>query len=140
MAESELLGKFCKKYKEAALDLARAIDLNDTLHPIHEGRAFRWRNEGVKENVASYYGRRDVATGPLPGNAALSPNLLQSGGEVPELIGDGTLAIFRAEDPAKASAQALEAEANMREKLRALLTQRLTVHEQTAWMLRSLLE
>jgi adenylate cyclase len=33
------------------------------------------------------------------------------------VIGDGTLAIFRAEDPAKASARALEAEASMREKL-----------------------
>ncbi len=44
----------------------------------------------------------------------------QAGGEVLKLIGDGTLAIFRADDPAKASAKALKAEADMREKVRAV--------------------
>ena len=37
-----------------------------------------------------------------------------------KLIGDGTLAIFRAEDPARASAKALRAEADMRERVQAL--------------------
>ena len=43
-----------------------------------------------------------------------------AGGEVLKLIGDGTLAIFRADDPAEASARALRAEADMREKVRAV--------------------
>ena len=44
----------------------------------------------------------------------------QAGGEVLKLIGDGTLAIFRAEDPARASAKALKAEADMRARVAAV--------------------
>ena len=31
----------------------------DTLHPIYEGRAFRWRNDGVPEDVIVEYGSTD---------------------------------------------------------------------------------
>jgi hypothetical protein len=41
---------------EAAIPLARAIVLVDTLHPIHEGRAFRW-SRGTREVETLEYGR-----------------------------------------------------------------------------------
>ena len=41
-------------------------------------------------------------------------------GEVLELIGDGTLAIFRADDPADACRCALQAEANLRTRIQTL--------------------
>src|SRR5258708_38024749 len=44
----------------------------------------------------------------------------EAGGDVLTLIGDGTLAIFRADDPAMACARALRAEAEMPRRLHEL--------------------
>jgi len=44
----------------------------------------------------------------------------EAGGDVLKLIGDGTLAIFRADDPAAACASALAAEADMRRRVQEL--------------------
>jgi adenylate cyclase len=51
---------------------------------------------------------------------AVITSVQQAGGDVLKLIGDGTLAIFRADDPAKACAKALKAEAEMRRRVREL--------------------
>ena len=48
------------------------------------------------------------------------PPRFTSGGDVLKLIGDGTLAIFKADDPARACRNALEAEALIRERVQAL--------------------
>jgi adenylate cyclase len=57
MTESELLQQFCERSVRAGLSLSRATAAIDTLHPIYEGRAFRWRNDGVEENSLFEYGR-----------------------------------------------------------------------------------
>ena len=44
----------------------------------------------------------------------------EAGGDVLKLIGDGTLAIFRADDPAEACRRALKAEADLRSRVREL--------------------
>ena len=44
----------------------------------------------------------------------------EAGGDVLKLIGDGTLAIFRADDPGEACRHALKAEASLRERLKVL--------------------
>jgi adenylate cyclase len=44
----------------------------------------------------------------------------EADGDVLKLIGDGTLAIFRADDPAEACRRALQAEANLRARIREL--------------------
>ena len=52
--------------------LSRAMALVDTLHPVYEGRAFRWRNDGVEETAVIEYG--PTSAGPMPpttGSAAL---------------------------------------------------------------------
>ena len=51
---------------------------------------------------------------------AVITSVQQAGGDVLKLIGDGTLAIFHADDPAKACAKALKAEAEMRRRVREL--------------------
>jgi adenylate cyclase len=57
-SETELLHGCCAQCRAAGLDLARALVLIDTLHPIHEGRAFRWRAAGMgEERVVVEYGR-----------------------------------------------------------------------------------
>ena len=41
-AETALIEGFCGRAVASGLPLARAIVFIDTLHPIHEGRVFRW--------------------------------------------------------------------------------------------------
>jgi adenylate cyclase len=53
-SETELLQGFCDRCCGAGLQLSRATTLVDTLHPVHEGRAFRWRSEGVEQAVVEY--------------------------------------------------------------------------------------
>ena len=57
MAEHDLLHGFCARCHEAGLGVSRALTLIDTLHPVYEGRAFRWRNDGVDEAAMLEYGR-----------------------------------------------------------------------------------
>lgn len=59
MAEPELLRLFCADLVEAGVPLCRSILIVDTLHPIHEGRAFRWRSDDVDETPVVEYGRTD---------------------------------------------------------------------------------
>ena len=44
-SEMAMLDGFCRRAVDAGLPIARAGVIIDTLHPVHEGRAFRWRRE-----------------------------------------------------------------------------------------------
>jgi adenylate cyclase len=55
-SETALVEGFCSFAAAAGLPLARAIVFIDTLHPIHEGRAFRWERD-KPEVTLSEYGR-----------------------------------------------------------------------------------
>ena len=54
-SETALVEGFCERAVGMGLPLARALVLIDTLHPIHEGRAFRWERD--KPMTVSEYGR-----------------------------------------------------------------------------------
>ncbi len=54
-SEVALLHGFCTDCNEAGLDLAIATAVIDTLHPIHEGRAFHWRADGAVERDMTEY-------------------------------------------------------------------------------------
>ena len=41
-AETDIVPGFCERCVAAGLPLARAVVFIDTLHPVHEGRLFRW--------------------------------------------------------------------------------------------------
>lgn len=58
--EAELLRDFCRKLNDNGLPLSRALVLVDTLHPIHEGRAFRWRRDQTELEPIVEYGRTNV--------------------------------------------------------------------------------
>src|SRR4051794_5949015 len=49
--ELDLLRGFCERAVATGLPIARAQVLVDTLHPIHEGRMFRWQADRVGEVV-----------------------------------------------------------------------------------------
>ena len=56
-SETELLHRFCELCRGAGLELSRGLVLADTLHPIYEGRAFRWRFDGLQQDPIVEYGR-----------------------------------------------------------------------------------
>ncbi len=56
-SETELLHGFGARCADAGLAVSRALALVDTLHPVYEGRAFHWRNDGVAETSMGEYGR-----------------------------------------------------------------------------------
>ena len=55
-SETALVEGFCSRAVAGGLPLARALILIDTLHPIHEGRAFRWERD-KPEATQTEYGR-----------------------------------------------------------------------------------
>ena len=56
-AESELMSGFCNRIVAAGIPLTRAMVILDTLHPIYEGRVFRWRADLPDDVEAVDYGR-----------------------------------------------------------------------------------
>jgi adenylate cyclase len=56
-SESALLHGFAERAVAAGVPLARATALIDTLHPVHEGRVFRWRADGAQDRDVIEYGR-----------------------------------------------------------------------------------
>jgi adenylate cyclase len=57
-SETAILAGFCEREVARGLPLARALVLIDTLHPIYEGRAFRW-TRAQEETTLTEYGRTD---------------------------------------------------------------------------------
>jgi adenylate cyclase len=80
-SESELMAGFCRRLREAGVPLAQALVILDTLHPVYEGRVFRWRGDRPGTVEAVDYGRTNV--GELAESWRQSPffHLLQSGEE-----------------------------------------------------------
>lgn len=52
--ESELLDGFCIACRDKGLQIDRGMALMDTLHPVHEGRAFRFDSEQEIESEFEY--------------------------------------------------------------------------------------
>ncbi|MBS0549559.1 MAG: adenylate/guanylate cyclase domain-containing protein [Proteobacteria bacterium] len=79
--ETELLRAFCEKCAGAGLPLGRGLAFIDTLHPVHEGRLFRWRDDGVEEEATRDYGRSDQGASAESWQRSPFFHLLQTGGE-----------------------------------------------------------
>jgi adenylate cyclase len=79
--ETDLLRKFCEKCAPLGLPLARGLAFIDTLHPVHEGRLFRWRDDGVEEEATRDYGRSDQGANAESWQRSPFFHLLQTGGE-----------------------------------------------------------
>src|SRR5437660_1680150 len=55
-SEVELLEGFCRRCRDAGINLSNAMVIIDTLHPVYEGRAFKWRAKQSNENPVVEYG------------------------------------------------------------------------------------
>jgi adenylate cyclase len=53
---NDLVRGFCERCRAAGLDLSRGLVFIDTLHPIFEGRGFRWNDTETNESDSFEYG------------------------------------------------------------------------------------
>jgi adenylate cyclase len=79
--ESAFLREFCEKCQAAGLPLSRGLAFIDTLHPVHEGHIFRWRDDGVEEEAVREYGRSDQGAAAEAWQRSPFYRLLQTGSE-----------------------------------------------------------
>ena len=56
LSEHDLIRGFCERCCAAGLDLSRSMVFIDTLHPIFEGRGFRWNDSESNESDRFEYG------------------------------------------------------------------------------------
>lgn len=56
LPENDLIRGFCERCCDAGLDLSRSMAFIDTLHPIFEGRGFRWNDNDTNESDSFEYG------------------------------------------------------------------------------------
>jgi adenylate cyclase len=55
LPENELIRGFCERCRAGGLDLSRGLAFIDTLHPIYEGRGFRWSDTETNESDTFEY-------------------------------------------------------------------------------------
>src|SRR3984893_6973937 len=56
LPENDLVRGFCERCRAEGLDLSRVLVFIDTLHPIFEGRGFRWNDTATNESDTFEYG------------------------------------------------------------------------------------
>jgi adenylate cyclase len=56
LPETDLISGFCERCRAQGLELSRGIVFIDTLHPIFEGRGFRWNDIEINESNTFEYG------------------------------------------------------------------------------------
>lgn len=104
--ETDLLREFCERCVRAGLPLTRAAVFLDTLHPVYEGRAFRWRNDGIDESSVFEYGRTNEGEAAANWQHSTFYHLLATGAdELRRRIGFGDPADFYLLDAMKAEGQ-----------------------------------
>ena len=81
-SENELMAGFCRRIVGGGIPLARALVILDTLHPIYEGRAFRWRADQPDDAEAVDYGRTNEGEAAENWRRSAFFHLLSRGGEV----------------------------------------------------------
>jgi adenylate cyclase len=80
-SETTILDGFCQRAVAAGLPVARAMVIIDTLHPVHEGRVFRWRREGGEGHTeAIEYGPTDEGEAAESWRRSPFFHLVESGG------------------------------------------------------------
>jgi adenylate cyclase len=94
-SEVESLHGFCDRCRAAGIALSRATLLIDTLHPIHEGRAFRWRADSVAQPDVVEYGPSNTGEAASSWQSSSFYRLVETGAsELRRKIGSGDAADF----------------------------------------------
>jgi adenylate cyclase len=94
-SEPDLLRGFCKRVVYAGLPLFQATIVIDTLHPVYEGRVFRWRRDQAGESTTTEYGRTSDPVNAEGWRRSTFFHLLESGGsELRRCLARGDAADF----------------------------------------------
>jgi len=105
-SETESLHGFCNRCRDAGIALSRVTLLVDTLHPVHEGRAFRWRADSVEQPTVVEYGPSNVGESAANWQASPFYRLVETGAsELRRRIAAGDPADFAALREMKAEGQ-----------------------------------
>jgi adenylate cyclase len=85
LPENDLVRGFCERCRAGGLDLSRGLVFIDTLHPIFEGRGFRWNDTESDESDSFEYG--STSEGQPAQNWRRSPfnHMLENGHEELEI-------------------------------------------------------
>jgi adenylate cyclase len=82
-SETALLDGFCRRALDAGIPIARAAIIIDTLHPVHEGRAARWRSDGGQTQTELVeYGPTSEGEAAENWQRSVYFHLLQTGGSL----------------------------------------------------------
>jgi len=81
LPENELLRGFCERCRAHGLELSRGLAIIDTLHPVFEGRGFRWNDSQTNESDSFEYGSSDVGTAAENWRRSTFYHLLETGGD-----------------------------------------------------------
>jgi adenylate cyclase len=85
-SETELLTAFCVKCNRIGLPLDRALVVIDTLHPIYEGRVFRWRSDGAEEAAMIEYGPTNTGDAATDWQSSIFYRMLTTGEEERRIV------------------------------------------------------
>jgi adenylate cyclase len=79
MPENDLLRGFCERCRAEGLDLSRGLVFIDTLHPIFEGRGFRWNDTEIDETDSFEYGSTEAGDAAQSWRRTVFYHLLENG-------------------------------------------------------------
>jgi adenylate cyclase len=81
LPENDLLRGFCERCRAHGLELSRGLVFIDTLHPVFEGRGFRWNDSQTNESDSFEYGSSSEGTAAENWRRSTFNHLLQTGGD-----------------------------------------------------------
>src|SRR6266404_127098 len=79
LPENDLIRGFCERCREGGLDLSRGLVFIDTLHPIFEGRGFRWTDTETNESDSFEYGSTEAGDAAANWRRTIFHHLLENG-------------------------------------------------------------
>jgi adenylate cyclase len=83
LPENGLIRGFCERCRAAGIELSRGLVFIDTLHPIFEGRGFRWNDTASNESDSFEYGSTDVGEAATNWRRSVFFHMLEQGsGEI----------------------------------------------------------
>ena len=79
LPEPDLIRGFCERCRASGLDISRASVFIDTLHPIFEGRGFRWNDTETNESDMFEYGSTNEGEAAQNWRRSIFYHMLESG-------------------------------------------------------------
>jgi adenylate cyclase len=79
LPENDLVRGFCERCRASGLDLSRGLVFIDTLHPIFEGRGFRWNDTETNESDSFEYGSTSGGGGAQNWRRSVFHHMLEHG-------------------------------------------------------------